>query len=233
MLPASAERIHQRLTDSDVVLDVGGWAKPFARADWVLDLMPYETRGLYGDSNPEAERFSAKTWIERDMCAREPWPFAENQIDFAICSHTLEDVRDPVWVCSELTRVARAGYIEVPSRLEEQAWGIGGPWVGWSHHHWLVDVGPNSIEFVLKPHVLHGRPSYYFKGGVGRVLTDAERVQSLFWEGDFESRERIFFDQEEFDEYLAGFVTRHEPELAARVPRASLRQRAKRILRGP
>jgi hypothetical protein len=25
----------------DVVLDVGGWGRPFKRADWVLDLMPY------------------------------------------------------------------------------------------------------------------------------------------------------------------------------------------------
>ena len=50
--------------------------------------------------------------------------------DFAICSHTLEDVCDPVWVCEELARVAKAGYIEVPSRLEEQAWSFQGPWVG-------------------------------------------------------------------------------------------------------
>ena len=57
-----------------------------------------------------------------------------------ICSHTLEDVRDPIWVCSEIQRVAKAGYIEVPSRLEEQSYGFQGPWVGWGHHHWLIEV---------------------------------------------------------------------------------------------
>src|SRR5204863_8798249 len=39
-----------------------------------------------------------------------------------------------------INRVGKAGYIEVPSRLEEQTLGVHGPWVGWSHHRWLVDV---------------------------------------------------------------------------------------------
>jgi hypothetical protein len=51
-----------------VVLDVGGWAKPLPRADWVLDLMPYETRGAYGTSDSGPERFTTDTWIERDIC---------------------------------------------------------------------------------------------------------------------------------------------------------------------
>src|SRR5690606_14263727 len=97
VLSASRDRILERLGDEDLVLDVGGWAKPFPRADWVIDLMPYETRGLY-DYDREAaraeERFSAETWVCRDICAREPWPFEDDMFDFAICSHTLEDVRD-------------------------------------------------------------------------------------------------------------------------------------------
>src|SRR5882672_6252258 len=141
MLAASREEILSRLTDSDLVLDVGGWGKPFARADWVIDLMPHETRGIYGETpDRDAERFSAATWVERDICDREPWPFTDRQFEFAICSQTLEDVRDPVWVCSELNRVAKAGYIEVPSRLEEQSWGCAGEFVGWDHHRWLIDV---------------------------------------------------------------------------------------------
>src|SRR5258708_1223556 len=142
MLAASTERLLRELPGDALVLDVGGWAKPFARADWVLDLMPYETRGLYGSEqgDREQEPFNAGTWVERDICARGPWAFGGGQFDFAICSHTLEDVRDPVWVCQELQRVAKAGYIEVPSRLQEQARGVQGDWVGWGHHRWLVDV---------------------------------------------------------------------------------------------
>src|SRR5437763_12138274 len=143
VLESTAQRLLGMLSEEAVVLDVGGWADPFERADWVLDVMPYETRGLYereGWTAPrprDDERFTQATWVQRDLCDRSPFPFADNQIDFAICSHTLEDLRDPVWVCSELARVAKAGYVETPSRLEEQSWGVSGPWVGWPHHRWL------------------------------------------------------------------------------------------------
>src|SRR5918999_1567202 len=103
MLEASRQSITAKLGAEDLVLDVGGWAKPFPRADWVIDLMPYETRGLYDyEPDPARERFRTETWVQRDICDREPWPFAEDQFDFAVCSQTLEDIRDPVWVCSEM-----------------------------------------------------------------------------------------------------------------------------------
>jgi len=131
VLSASRERV-EALPGGARVLDVGGWAAPLARADSVLDIMPWETRGLYGDADPAAERFDAQTWVQRDICSREPWPFADGAFDFVVCSHTLEDVRDPIWVCCELSRVARAGYVEVPSRLVEQSRGVQGDWVGWA-----------------------------------------------------------------------------------------------------
>jgi hypothetical protein len=229
MLAASVERIERALDENAMVLDVGGWAKPLARADWVLDLMPYETRGLYGAAGDGPERFSRETWITRDICDREPFPFADGEIDFCVCSHTLEDIRDPIWVCSEINRVARAGYIEVPSRLEEQSYGVHGPWVGWTHHRWLVDVGPRGIEFVAKPGMLQGRDEFHFGAEFAKSLSTEERVQALFWEGGFGFSERIFFDPPELDAYLADFVSanraRHSPPRQRR-----LRTRVGRLL---
>lgn len=213
MLTKSVERILALLDDESRVLDVGGWAKPFRRADVVLDRMPYETRGQLGFDGPEPERFSRGSWVERDMCAREPWPFSDKEFDFAVCSHTLEDVRDPVWVCSELVRVARAGYIETPSRLEEQSFGFQGPWVGYGHHHWLVDLTSDGIEFSLKHHVMHGRESDHFPAGFRDRLSEAERMSYFFWTEEFAYRERIFDGAEQLDGYLASFVSE---ELAKR-----------------
>jgi ubiquinone/menaquinone biosynthesis C-methylase UbiE len=48
---------------------------------------------------PLPEGFTRDTWVQRDICDHEPWPFEDRQFDFVVCSHTLEDVRDPVWVC--------------------------------------------------------------------------------------------------------------------------------------
>jgi Methyltransferase domain len=207
MLEASAKRIRGMLDDSALVLDIGGWGKPFTRANWVLDQMPYETRGLYGRDGELPERFGPETWVRRDICDREPFPFADDQFDFVICSHTLEDIRDPIWVCHEINRVGKAGYLEVPSRLEEQTYGVHGPWVGWAHHRWLVDVTPGRIEFSFKPHVLHGRATDHFPRGFNLQLTDEERVETLWWEGSFDYGERIFIDDpQELDDYLADFV---------------------------
>lgn len=212
MLEASRRRILAALDDDALVLDVGAGFNPFERADWVLDLLSYERRGVYGErAGAAAERFSEQTWVTRDICDRVPWPFDDDQFDFVVCSHTLEDVRDPVWVCSELIRVGRAGYVEVPSRLEEQSFGFQGPWVGWGHHRWLIDVAPEGIEFVFKHHVLHGRSSDHFDLDFHRRLTPEQRVQSLWWRGSFAYSERIFLDAATLDSYLADFVAVHRP----------------------
>jgi hypothetical protein len=201
VLAKSAQKIVSELLDDALVLDVGGWHSPFARADWVLDLMPYETRGS-APGGRESERFTADTWIQRDVCAREPWPFRDRQFAFAACSHTLEDVRDPVWVCSELARVATAGYLEVPSRLEEQTWGVNGEWVGWSHHHWLVDLSEGEARFTLKPHFLHARPDLQLSFDRLQGLDPAKRVQTLFWEGKLTATESVHYDAEALEDYL-------------------------------
>jgi hypothetical protein len=231
MLDSSRAQILARVADRELVLDVGGAGSVFERADWVIDLLPYQERGLYGpEPDPDAERFSAATWVQRDICDREPWPFADRQFDFSVCSHTLEDVRDPVFVCDELIRVSKAGYIEVPSRLEEQAYGFQGPWVGWGHHRWLIDIAGDEITFVFKHHVLHGRASDHFPAGFRDSLSAQERVLCLFWEDRFRYRERVFLDGPSLDAYLADFVAARG---ASRAGPGGRRERVLRRLRRP
>ena len=225
MLEGSRRRIIERVPDGAVVLDVGGWVRPFPRADWVIDVMPYETRGMLGSEGPPGapERFGPETWVRRDICAREPWPFADRQFDFAVCSHTLEDVRDPVWVCQELQRVARAGYVEVPSRLEEQSYGVQGPWVGWGHHHWLVEPAGGGLCFVFKPHILHGRPEYQLTPEAHARLTPEQRHVTLWWEGGFPAEERIHVGPGELERWLQEGVAAHR--VPARRTARGLRRR--------
>jgi Methyltransferase domain len=225
MLETSLRRILDTLGPDDVLLDIGGWGKPLTRADWVMDLMPYETRGLYGQDGPPPERFSRDTWIQRDICDREPYPFEDEQLDFVVCSHTLEDVRDPIWVCSEMVRIAKAGYVEVPSRLEEQSSGFQGPWVGWGHHRWLIDVTDGRMEFVFKHHVLHNRESDHFPPGFQQALAPEQRVRTLWWEGSFECVERVFTSAEELDPYLADFVSEHRDVVSPKRPGLASRLR--------
>jgi hypothetical protein len=222
------QRILEDVPDDALVLDVGGWGKPFRRADAVLDRMPYGTRGLYGFDGDGPERFDEDSWIVWDICARQPWPIPDKKFDFVVCSQTLEDLRDPIWVCSEILRVGRSGYIEVPSRLEEQSYGVQGPWVGWGHHHWLIDVGSAHLDFVFKHHTIHGRPSAHFPSGFVGTLSEEERTGQLWWTGSFTFEERVLGDAESLDGYLDDFVA---AELARRQyerpvdPGPNLRQR--------
>jgi hypothetical protein len=228
VLDASAQRILGLLPDDALVLDVGGAARPFPRADWILDLQPYEARGQLGWQGDRAdERFGPDTWVQRDLCERTPWPFDDRQFDFAICSHTLEDVRDPVWVCAELQRVAAAGYIEVPTLQEELTYGIQGPWVGWGHHHWLVLASDGALEFVFKHHVVN-REDSHLPAGSNAGLTAEQLVQTLWWEGSFAAHERFMLTAEELDGFLRAVAASAAPAAASRswLARLPTRRRA-------
>jgi hypothetical protein len=184
---ANADLIMGMLRPTDVVLDIGGWARPFNRANYAMDQEPYATRGFYGlpAQGGERERFSRESWIQRDICGREPYPFGDKEIDFVICSHTLEDVRDPLWVCSEMVRIARAGYLEVPSRAAESSRGVEPGQVGWSHHRWLIDIAENDVRFLMKYHMIHSRWRLSFSSRFLRRLPEEQKVQWLFWNDSF------------------------------------------------
>src|SRR5689334_18962407 len=47
MFEPNVQRVLQLISADDVVLDIGGWASPFNRANYVMDAFPYETRGFY------------------------------------------------------------------------------------------------------------------------------------------------------------------------------------------
>jgi methionine biosynthesis protein MetW len=230
MLRSSQERVLEQLSDDALVLDVGGWASPFARADWVIDLMPYETRSPYewSDRSPD-HRFSKETWVQRDICDKEPYPFEDDRFDFVVCAQTLEDVRDPVWVCSEMIRVGRAGYIEVPSRLVEQTYGMHGPWVGYSHHRWLIDVDGNDITFVFKTHEVNRDGSHFPRHFVD-ALAPEEHEAILWWEHEFGFSERIFFEKAELDSYLEDFVASELSKRETPTTASSWSDRARRLV---
>src|SRR5690606_8311489 len=192
MLRSNADRICAELGPNDRVLDIGGWYQPFNRADVVVDLLPYETRGTGGHRGTGEERFTAATWIQHDVCSRQPLPFRDREFDFVTCAHVLEDIRDPVWLCAELMRVARRGYIETPSRLVEQTYGLEGPhYAGYYHHRWLVEMDGDRVTFRHKPHLLHGLWPCHFPRRVLRDLPEERWVTFLFWEGRFDACEVV------------------------------------------
>lgn len=213
MYQENADRILSLLGPLDVVLDIGGWARPFNRANYVMDQEPYATRGVspLPAQGGATEHFTTETWIQRDICSRDPYPFGAKEIDFVICSHTLEDVRDPLWVCSEILRIGKAGYLEVPSRIAESSRGIETGQVGWTHHRWLVEIDGSQLRFLMKFHRIHSHWRLSFSRRFFRGLREEQEVQWLFWNGSFAFSEVTLHGPEAIESELANFVAVHHP----------------------
>lgn len=191
------------------VLDIGGGEEVFPRANVVFDIVPYESRRP-GPLAAEPEQFSAKSWFVGDICSPEIWDqFGDKELDFALCSHTLEDIRDPIFVCRQLNRVAKRGYIEVPSRLREcTRESASVRLAGWSHHRWLVDFLDGYLVFTAKGPWVN---DFDYPGPRRlRCLEDYNlQFLGLEWEGSFGYYENMakgpVIESENIFEYFASF----------------------------
>lgn len=199
MLFENLTKINEIISKDWCTLDVGGGSNTFYRANYVIDILPFdERRPFFGG---ERKYFSKKTWIEKDICDGN-WPFKNKQFDFVICSHVLEDIRDPLKVCKEMIRVGKRGYIETPSRLCESTKGVARNYItGFPHHRWLVEINNNSIIFTMKYQKIHYW-KYSFRLGFNRRLKEVFHNTFLFWDDDFKYRENY---PDDWNKYLIDF----------------------------
>ncbi|MBB2697668.1 UNVERIFIED_ORG: SAM-dependent methyltransferase [Rhizobium esperanzae] len=96
---------------ADLVLDVGSGGWPFKRANHLADKFPEGT-----SHRVETMVRDERPFFEVDL---ERLPFEDRAYDFVFCSHVLEHLDNPGQAMRELMRVARRGYIEVPTRLSD------------------------------------------------------------------------------------------------------------------
>tara|TARA_B100001027_G_C16173989_1_gene288334 strand:- start:191 stop:820 length:630 start_codon:yes stop_codon:yes gene_type:complete len=89
--------------------------------DWkVLDIGCGYTANEFAtticDTQDLSEFYKTKDFIKLD---NKILPFKDKHFDFVIASHVLEHVDDPKFFISELERVSTKGYIELPTKLED------------------------------------------------------------------------------------------------------------------
>ena len=107
----SLRRLHCPVPSEALVLEVVSGGNPYARANVLLDA--YETTRERHWVPLKSDRPTVLGFVE-DL------PFKDHAFDFVIASHVLEHSPDPVRFLSELQRVAKAGYIEVPDAFMER-----------------------------------------------------------------------------------------------------------------
>jgi uncharacterized protein YbaR (Trm112 family) len=107
----SLRRLHCPVGPEALVLEVGSGGNPYARANVLLDA--YEVTRQRHWVPLKADRPTVLGFVER-------LPFKDKAFDFIIASHVLEHSSDPARFLSELQRVGRGGYIEVPDAFMER-----------------------------------------------------------------------------------------------------------------
>ena len=88
------------------ILDIGCNISPVEFAQTVADVQNFSK--FY---NEKKKKF---VLIENKIL-----PFSNNQFDFVYASHVIEHVEDVSFFISELKRISKKGYIELPSMLED------------------------------------------------------------------------------------------------------------------
>lgn len=139
-----------------VVLDVGAGAWPNDAATIACD------RSL----DEDIHRTGRATKVDRPfvICDATALPFRDGSIDFVIASHIAEHIDEPEDFCGELSRAAKAGYIETPSPLADYL-------LDEEYHQWRVGGRGSEIRFARKAP----------KGPVAKWSTD--RFYRVFYAG--------------------------------------------------
>lgn len=123
----------------DIGGEMGGWTRDIV--DNVIDINSSNTeKGIVLDICNSNHWFSLLDRIEK-----------QGMYDYAICSHTLEDLYDPVLTIKWLPKIAKSGVITMPSirtelcRLTAQT-----PWLGFLHHRWIFDQRDGQMLLIPK-----------------------------------------------------------------------------------
>lgn len=200
------------------VLDVGGGAAPWFRASHILDIQPFDRQRLIDNCWGREAEAPARGWTEAeytrlDLCGTDPWPFVDGAFDVGLCSHCLEDLRDPLAVLRELGRVCRRVWIIAPSRLLEQCRGIDHPrYCGFAHHLWMITVENGGLVFRRKTPVVE-LPGCHLVVPFGRTLR-CEDGTVVYRGYPPRAEERVFWgedaDRDEYRTYLQPYRARRD-----------------------
>lgn len=184
--------------------DAKFWAPLPAVIDWVSACISSGARVL--EIGPGLTRFPRAThfvdWAPGENVVscdlnRDDLPFADREFDFVYCRHVLEDLYDPFHVCEEMSRVARAGYVETPSPLAEVCRGIDGgspPWRGYQHHRYFVWDDAGVLHFMSKYPLIE-----HVAFGGEASMEAALRAQPMLWNTYFMWQGRIEWEHLQLD----------------------------------
>lgn len=193
-----------KISPKDKVLDIGGSMKQHEeiKIHTLVDIIHPE-EAPYG-----AFKLRADNFVKLDI-TREKLPFKDNEFDFCLCTHTLEDLSHPFLVLDEMSRVAKRGYIVTPSMGKDMVfshfdttnWLTGSRRVpGNAHHKWFFVKKRNKLQIIPKNYPILYTPRFHIVGWSG------EDEMRYYWEGgiDYMAKNSLNIHKliDEYEDYL-------------------------------
>ena len=164
------------------ILDVGGNYKTYPNATHIIDIRkPLKDCKL--------------KYTQMNICEK-TWPFEDDEFDFVFCGNTIEDLKNPLFVCKEMMRVGKAGRIVVPDILTEctkgvDSWMLNETYAGFYHHRWLIAISEGKIELIPKTPIVS---IFDWTGHISKEEKKKHFYAIFDWKDDFEVEEWIMSD---------------------------------------
>jgi SAM-dependent methyltransferase len=120
--------------------------------DWsVLDLGcgadGIQLANTYADYEDRTQSYPNNRFVKTDACNT---PFEDKEFDFVFAIHLLEHIPNPSDICSELMRIGKRGFIEVPTPFFDN-FVLGNSWEPPHGHVKWVTFDNVKKEIVFKP----------------------------------------------------------------------------------
>tara|TARA_B100001063_G_scaffold238791_1_gene261419 strand:+ start:579 stop:1187 length:609 start_codon:yes stop_codon:yes gene_type:complete len=119
-------------------------------------------------------------------------PFIDNQFDFVVASHVMEHVDDLKFFISELERVSKMGYIELPTKLEDNL-----VFENKKDHLWHMDFDDVNLKLLISKKIQFIEPILTVST-IQKLRNSFKKsfILELYWENkidyDFIENERDF-----------------------------------------
>ena len=116
-------------------------------------------------------------------------PFKDNQFDFVIASHVMEHVEDLKFFIKELERVSKKGYIELPTKLEDNL-----VFENKKDHLWHMDFDDVNLKLLISKKIQFVEP--ILTVSTIQKLRDnfkSSLILELYWENNIE---HVFIENE-------------------------------------
>ena len=161
-------------TPNFTLIDVGANANP-----WTVDYVTHVV-----DVEPQTMNVKHFTGNISDIQVWDEvleYVKVHGKFDFLVSTHTIEDISAASLACTMFSRIAKEGFIAIPSKYKELS-RFQGPWRGYIHHRWIYDV--RGDQFLGYPKQSFIDYMAYIEDWANKNAPEGRDELQLFWKDE-------------------------------------------------